>query len=414
MKIEMLAAKNGDCLILHCGPEANPRIILIDGGPTGVWKSSLEPRLMQLRAARGLDDETPLVIDLLIISHVDDDHINGVLGLLGAMLDRKQRGDPPLFRIERLWHNSFDNILGNDETVATIRSGSAQFGAASTEAESDEALAEFEAGDPRDAAFVLASIEQGDNVRRLAGALNIPLNPDFGGKLLQTVPGNAATIAIGDVELTIAGPRHGEVVALQKAHDDWLKKHPERQADADAILASLDDESVANLSSIVILARSADKSLLLTGDARADNVLKGLEDCGAIAPGAALALDVLKMPHHGSIRNIDGPTMSRLPAKHYLFSGNGKFSNPDRESFELLFEVRPGAAMDFVLPYDLKEIDEARKREREKQIDSQRKKGKPENPPWDEAKHSLSAILSPPPVGVRVTESSGITIEVTP
>jgi ribonuclease BN (tRNA processing enzyme) len=411
MKIEMLAAKFGDCLLLHGGTAQAPALILIDGGPPGVWKSSLEPRLMQIRKERKLEASKPLAIDLLIISHVDEDHIAGVASMLGAMLERKRAGEPPLFRIDRIWHNSFDNILGNDETVELIKKGKPQFGTASTEEDLEQSLATFEHGEPRDAAFVLASIEQGDNVRRLAKALNIPLNPDFGGHLIATNPGKTATVKIKDLKLTVAGPRIKEVVALQKAHDTWLKNHPERQADADAILAALDDASVANLSSIVLLVESGGKTILLSGDARADKVLAGLEDCKAVVKGGSLPVDILKMPHHGSIRNIDEATIKRLPARRYLFSANGKFSNPDRETFELLFKARPGAEMDLILAYSLQEIDKGRKAEHEKN-----QKAKSANAPaaWNEAKDGLKALLAPAPQKVRVIESKGISIEVTP
>jgi glyoxylase-like metal-dependent hydrolase (beta-lactamase superfamily II) len=102
MTLEMLAAKHGDCFILRCGTPAQPQLVLIDGGPAGVWNDSLKPRLMEIRGERGLDDHQALTIDLLIISHVDDDHINGVLGLLEFIHDRVQRGEPPLFRISRI------------------------------------------------------------------------------------------------------------------------------------------------------------------------------------------------------------------------------------------------------------------------------------------------------------------------
>jgi hypothetical protein len=411
MKIEMLAAKHGDCLLLRGGTGAAPALILIDGGPAGVWKSSLEPRLMQLRDERGLDENTPLVIDLVIISHVDDDHINGIAALLNAMLGRKQAGDPPLFRIERIWHNSFDNILGNDETVGVLKRASPQFGPASADADLDASLAPYPAGSARDAAFVLASIEQGDNVRRLARALNIPLNPDFGGKLITSALGEAGPVKLEELELTVAGPRHAEIVALQKAHDQWLKDNPARQADPDAILSALDDKTVANLSSIVVLVRADDKLLLLTGDARGDKVLEGLEDCGALPKSGSLSLDILKMPHHGSIRNLNDETLRRLPARHYLFSANGKFSNPDRATFELLFQTRPGAEMELIFAYDLGKIDEARKREQEKQQKQQSAGG---SGAWDPQRDGLASLLSPPPANVKVIESKDISIEVKP
>ena len=154
MKLEMLAAKNGDCLILHCGTPTAPAIVLIDGGPAGVWDESLKPRLMEIRTERGLGDNQALTIDLVVISHVDDDHINGVTKLLQSIHDAKIAHELPLFHIDRLWHNSFDNILGNDETSKVMAQ---QFGAASTGSGFDDALHDHEAGSKRDAAFVRAA-----------------------------------------------------------------------------------------------------------------------------------------------------------------------------------------------------------------------------------------------------------------
>jgi hypothetical protein len=47
--LEALQAHDGDCLLLHYGSDAARKLILIDGGPTGIYKSILRPRLDQLR-----------------------------------------------------------------------------------------------------------------------------------------------------------------------------------------------------------------------------------------------------------------------------------------------------------------------------------------------------------------------------
>src|SRR3972149_5019611 len=39
--LEALEAKHGDCLILHFGTRQEPRFILIDGGPSGGFRSTL-------------------------------------------------------------------------------------------------------------------------------------------------------------------------------------------------------------------------------------------------------------------------------------------------------------------------------------------------------------------------------------
>ena len=73
--LEALQAKHGDCLVLHYGPNEDPKIIVIDGGPGGVYKDSLKPRLLEIRDALTPDDSLPL--SMLMVSHMDDDHVNG-------------------------------------------------------------------------------------------------------------------------------------------------------------------------------------------------------------------------------------------------------------------------------------------------------------------------------------------------
>jgi hypothetical protein len=48
--LEVIRARKGDCLILHYGT-AEPRLVLIDGGPMGVYGPHLKPRLAAIKAA---------------------------------------------------------------------------------------------------------------------------------------------------------------------------------------------------------------------------------------------------------------------------------------------------------------------------------------------------------------------------
>ncbi|MFN2504803.1 MAG: hypothetical protein ABR540_11380 [Acidimicrobiales bacterium] len=400
MKLEVLSAQKGDCLLLHNDTDTGPGLILIDGGPAGVSGETLIPRLMELREQRELEDDEPLVIDLVIVSHVDDDHINGVIDLLGAMLERQQGGDPPLFQVNGLWHNSFDRVLGNDETGALL--SAVQFGAASMASLVEEA----EEGPAADHARVLAGVKQGDDLRRLSDGLQIPVNQQFGGGLIQTAPGEPVAHEVAGVEFVVIGPRQAELVALQKDFDKWLKKQPPSERTGPSMLAALDDESVANLSSIVLLARAGGKTVLLTGDARSDKVLEGMMECGVCGEDETIDVGILKMPHHGSIRNLDdeGDFLGRVTSENYVFSGNGEHGNPDRETLELLFKARPEAEMTLYFTYPVEEMDPVRReihdRERAKRI----KRGKPGGPAWNDRTHSLGALLAGAPPGVKVVQ----------
>jgi hypothetical protein len=82
--------------------------------------------------------------------------------------------------------------------------------------------------------------------------------------------------------------------------------------------------------------------MLLTGDARGDDLLEGLEAAGLMQNGTC-HVDVLKLPHHGSNRNVDRRFFQQVTAEHYVVSSNGdKFDNPDQDTLESLVAARKG------------------------------------------------------------------------
>ena len=127
--LDVRRARKGDCLILHYGSKNDPGLALIDGGPSNVYKPHLKPRLAEIRAARALPGDAPLPVDLLMVSHIDDDHIKGILELTKELIEAKSTQRPLPLKINNLWHNTFDDIIGNDpkELTAAV---TAQFGAA--------------------------------------------------------------------------------------------------------------------------------------------------------------------------------------------------------------------------------------------------------------------------------------------
>lgn len=406
MSFEVLPAQKGDCLLLHGETDAGPRLVLIDGGPAGVSSKTLIPRLHALRNERRLDNDEPLVIDLVIVSHVDDDHINGVIDLFETMLERQQASDPPQFTVKGLWHNSFDRVLGNDETGGLL--SASQFGAASL----GPLIEEAEEGPATDHLEVLASIPQGARLKSLAEALHIPVNGQFGGALIQAAAGAPEAREVAGVNFTVLGPLRLELMELQKKFDKWLKDQPPAERTEPSLLAALEDTSAANLASIVLLARAGDKTILLTGDARSDKILAGLNGSGLLGEGRSIDVSVLKMPHHGSIRNIDdsGEFLATVTSRNYVFSGNGEHGNPDRETLELLFEVRPNAGMVLHFTYPIADIDPVRRAVHEHERAKRVKKGKPAGPEWSDAKHSLAALLSQAPAGVSVVENGSLVL----
>jgi len=327
--LEVLQAKKGDALLLHLGSADDPRLIVLDGGPAGVYRKSLRPRLEELRAAR--NPGGALEIDLMMVSHIDDDHIHGLIDLTDKLIDQQSDQQELDYRIRGLWHNAFDDVLGNNsdvllETVGEI-AGEASVGGGAA------ALA----GLSQPAALVLASVGQGQRLRDNANALGIELNSAGEGGLI-VAPGDGSaldhSLAVG-VETLVVGPSKAR---LRKLQADWDKKVAKQQQKAEA--AAYLDKSVYNLASLVLLLRAEGKEMLLTGDARGDDILAGMAEAGLLDDEGSRHVDILKMPHHGSDRNVETDFFRDLTADHYVISGDGAHGNPELATYEMLLSAR--------------------------------------------------------------------------
>jgi hypothetical protein len=406
--MEVRRARKGDCLLLHFGSREDPGVVMIDGGPKNVYKPHLRPRLEELKEARGLSDQDPLPVDLLMVSHVDDDHIQGILELTKELIEAQRERRPQLVQVLGLWHNSFDDVIGKkpEELTAAFRS---QFGTAAASGElSADATIEVgeQAGELNEETIVdnlkvLASIEQGYQLRIDAEALDLPRNPEFDGKLIIAGADSEKIDMARGLAFTVAGPMKPQVEALRQKHDKWLRELKAKGKSPPQALAAYADDSVPNLSSLVLVAEVEGKRMLLTGDARGDMIIKGLQLVGLLGAGdkSTMHVDLLKVPHHGSSRNLERNFFERITADHYVFSGNGEHGNPEREALEMLLDARGGADFTMHLTYPVNEIDKGREEDWKRgQINDENKKKKRSDvevrPNWSPNEQSLEALLT--------------------
>ena len=328
--LEALDAKHGDSLLLHFGAPERPRLALIDGGPNGVWTDPLSGRLEALRAALGDEDGT-LRIELAMVSHIDDDHINGLLDMTRALLKKKDEGVHPLpWNVLQLWHNHFEDLLGDGGASARLAQAAGKPATASA-GEVAVALGLSEC------AAVVASVNQGRKLAQDAAALSIPLNPGFGGGLVRARGDEPKVVATANVKWLVLGPSDARLDALRTEWQTVVAKS--QTAGYGAEVAAFLDKSVFNLSSLIVLARSGARTILLTGDARGDDILDALR-LGGLLDGGGAHFDVLKVPHHGSDRNVTREFFETVTADHYVISADGKHDNPDVKMLRMLAEAR--------------------------------------------------------------------------
>ena len=402
--LDVIRARKGDCLLLHYGTATEPRLIIIDGGPANVYKPQLRRRIEKIRTARRLDDNASLPVDIVMVSHVDDDDIKGVLDLTKELRIQKKNGEPQLLKVATLWHNCFDDLLSTTPDQLQAHVG---FGAAAVDGAIDLGDEEL------DAAKVLASIPQGRTLRDDAAFLGDDgrgwkVNAQFKGQLILATDNAQPVPLTGGLTMTVIGPMQAELAALQKEHDEWVKKHVAQPSAGASTLAAFVDRSVTNLSSIVLLAEAGGKRMLLTGDARGDKILDGLEKAGLLGadPTSTMHVDVLKVPHHGSANNMETIFFKRVTADFYVFSGNGEHGNPERETIEMLFEARGDAAFTAVFTYEIDAIDRERQNDWKKEQAKEAARGRPQRPQWSAEKNSLRSFFDHHPLapGQRIVE----------
>ncbi|WP_217924410.1 ComEC/Rec2 family competence protein [Miltoncostaea oceani] len=314
--LEALQAKEGDCLLIHYGPDEPTGLMLIDGGPPGTFRRVLAPRLEELRPAVA---DAAVEIDLGMVSHIDADHIAGLLDLTRVLTEAKRDQRPPPYVLRRFWHNSLEAMIGDVSGPASL---SRLASAASTSRPVPRATRE-------DVSAVIASVPQG---QRLADDLEFLLPANQAGVIAS---GHTLPLPDGPT-LTVIGPDQEELAALR---EQWEREVPR---DEDAEVAAYLDDSIPNLSSIVCLVEFEGKRILLTGDARGDHVLEGLERAGLLkGRRRTLSVDILKLPHHGSEHNVDQDFFDRIQARHYVISADGAHGNPEDETLTMLLASRP-------------------------------------------------------------------------
>lgn len=388
--LEVLPAREGDCLILHWDDQG--AMAVIDGGPGTTFRKVLRPRLDEIRKQRGLDT---LSLELVMVSHVDNDHIVGICALFAELRTAKDKPKPPLWA-DRLWHNAFTDILGDDfNAYLTPATATAALAAANPEADEATVAAALEAaGLDKDIevneavhlASVLAGQAEGRDLRNdykllfdanRIHCLNTPFKKD--GEPSVVMRSAQAVDPIAGLQIQVIGPSEAELIRLKQDYDRYLKENGLAVPAALVAAAGDQDRSPTNLSSLVCLVSFGPdpnpRRMLLTGDAHGDSILQGLKEIGELAEGGVLELDVLKVQHHGSMRNASPDFFKAIRAQTYVISADGKHSNPDRETLEWLVASRqPQDAYHLVFTYPLADIDVRRRKIHEDEQARKKKK----------------------------------------
>lgn len=110
------------------------------------------------------------------------------------------------------------------------------------------------------------------------------------------------------------------------------------------------DSSPSNRTSIVCIIRFENKQILLSGDTTPDILTIALNDW---ALNHSLKFDLMKLPHHGSYRNISNQLLDLIDCNKYVIMTNGKNSClPDKKAFLKILKWRKSKNTEFYFNYN--------------------------------------------------------------
>ncbi|MDW4904937.1 hypothetical protein RB628_06130 [Streptomyces sp. ADMS] len=310
IRFTMMPGEDGDCLLLEYGDDTFVRRILVDGGRAGTY-----PLIKPVLA--GLDG----LIDVLVVTHVDQDHILGVL----ALLDDPERS----VEIGDVWFNGFDHLLDTEG-----------FGA-----------------------------QDGEKLTSALLAQKVPWNDAFGGRGAEV--GRRLGWFDDGSTMEVLSPDRRQ---LERLAPVWVKECaangliPGRDPDEPPLVAGFEhfggavnvaqlaatpfkaDTSPSNVTSIGLLFEFEDRRIVLTGDADDRRLVESLRP-RAEAAGGRLHVDVLKVAHHGSGHNISNDLLDLLDCDRYLISTSGaRHGHPDDIAMSRILQ-HGGARKEIVFNY---------------------------------------------------------------
>lgn len=281
MTIKFLKAGSGDSiLITH-----NNRNIIIDGGTDGYYL---------YKEVEGIYKRNEK-IDLLVITHHDDDHIRGIIELLKA-IEEEKFGDKYKI-VDRVIFNSPRLVLGKLLPPPEKR---------------------------------LLSYKQAHEVEELLTTLKVNW---------KVTTNESDPIEFDGLILKFLSPKMDDIQKYSENSGAYLSS--DYKCDWDSAMHTLEryiddksqDESLFNQSSVVILAEVDDKKVLLTADVTPRRFEEIISKLVAENNGTAVEFDYLKLPHHGSYRNLNKKIIENILCKNFIITTDStKYFLPNKRA----------------------------------------------------------------------------------
>lgn len=271
MELKFLKAGTGDSILVH----HKGFNIIIDGGDDSKYLLSEVDKIHQKGE----------IINLLVITHHDEDHIKGIIDLLNHINERDYNNESKF--INKVVFNSprkvLDKLPSNKENKL--------------------------------------SYQQAYDVEELL----LELNTEW-----TTYTDKDESIVFDDLEISFLSPTTEDLKEYSTNTGAYLTG--DFKCDWKVPMAKLDkyiddsslDSSIANRSSVVLKLQSENKNVLLTGDVTPERLKCIINNLSAKNGDNPVPFDIVKLPHHGSYRSITKEIIEKINCTNFVLCTNSK------------------------------------------------------------------------------------------
>ncbi|MDR3595046.1 MBL fold metallo-hydrolase [Clostridium sp.] len=341
VNLKIFPAGYGDCFLIGIHNLNKSFNILVDGGLSDTYKNSLKKELKKL-------SKTGQKIDLLINTHIDSDHINGLISFL------RDNNKSKYIEIDEIWYNGLEQIAeaytmsektidndikiidkicekGYEDEFKEIEDASAIGGI------SFSSLIEFgkynhnKVVDGKAITNKLKKIKFSEHVKIKIISPNMEelriLEEEWAEELAKenykfTVPKCMKLVSTFEF-----------LVSRLKNHYEKYRKNVSGSDELESYVSDLQevDNSIVNGSSISFVLEIDEKKLLFLGD----SIVKIKDKCMITKKlieeyGENAKFNLIKLPHHGSRYNMTNDFLTTFRSDDYVISSNSeKFGHPD-------------------------------------------------------------------------------------
>ena len=296
IKVYALDVGHGDAVIISLRSGSYIRNILIDGGKPEKGLNEINKKLTELKR-----------LDGIIVTHVDNDHIGGVLTFVQDMNSKLKKDRVKPFFLEEI-KNFFVIFNKFDDNVISYRQGKTL----------QDELITF-----KKVAKLFGRIDCS-----LIKSYEIPKAIVLDGEIpivVQSVSKRSEmTLTYNNTAyITILTPSKDAVIELM---NDWCQYDTNNKKG---------NPTIINKASISFLLEYANKKILMSGDAYIKDIFNNIEFIGR---DKISGIDLIKLPHHGSYENniALNEFIAAYNCRQAFVCADGSYNLPDKKVIEEL------------------------------------------------------------------------------